>query len=732
MIVVITSVFDKQAIKRSHACPEEYMHGQKSIDIIEKECRSIFEKYKDVSLYLARAYMFDKILSETKIFFNKDELFVFGIENHHITGKIRYEKLVSIFSNSFPDSAKIHPLGYESGAFTGDCDFGHNCPDYKKLFRLGIGGIIKNAENELLKYTEGSNEYFFLKSVIVSYTALQKLIKRYIALCEVLKSENDNTALRYNTLVNIYENPPQNIHEALQLQMFVYSVITLVSENNARTLGMLDQLLLPFYQNDIKSAKFTDSDIRAILSHCFLHYCAMRFTANTPLCLCGVDENGNDDSNQLSLMILEEYAALDINDPKIQIRCHKNLPDEILRFAVKCIADGRNSIVFLNDDVIIPALSKLGAKESDAQNYVPVGCYEPLCAGKEIAATCAGRVILPKAVEYALSCGFDINIKKQIGKATKPLSEIKSFEEFYNIVKEQILFLSDTTINLCRDIEKLYPHVNSSPFLSALMDGCISEMSSRDAYDGGAKYNNTSINVFGIATFANELAVIKKAVFEEKRLSLSQLFDILKNNWEENEKLRLEFLHKYPKYGNSHPLPDGFAKDIVEFCAKTINGKANERGGVFRIGAFSIDWCFTFGKNLIASADGRFSGSPISKNMCASTATDKNGVTSLINSVTTIDYTNTPNGTVLDLMLHRSAFSGSDGIESTVSLIKTYMNLSGFAIQINVFDPQTLRLAQKMPEKYSNLQVRRCGWNVYFNELTLEEQNEFIKQAESL
>ena len=729
---MITKIYDKETLRLSHTAPEEYMLGEKSVDEIKDECTRIFEKYKDTSIFLARAYMFDKILSEARIFFNKDELFVYGVENCHITGHLRYVSLMAGLEKEYPESFALHSLGYESGAFTGDCDFGHNCPDYQKLFTLGIGGIVKEAETELEKYGSNCREYFFLQSVIISYTALQKLIKRYITLCEPLKDESENSALRYETLVNIYEHPPRNIHEALQLQMFLYSVITVIAENNARTLGLLDNLLFPYYKNDTESGKFSESDIRAILSHCFYRYYTMHFTANTPFTLCGLDEYGKDASNPLSLIILEEYFALDINDPKIQIRYHDDIPQEILRYAVECIAKGRNSIVFLNDDVVISSLIKLGAQACDARNYVPVGCYEPLCAGKEIAATCAGRVILPKAVEYALSCGFDHTIGTQVGKATKPIEEITSFDEFYSAVKEQVEYLSDITVKLCRDFEKLYPAVNSSPFLSALMDGCISRESARDAYDGGAKYNNTSINVFGIATFANELAVIKKAVFEEKRFALHELFDILKADFKGNEKLRLEFLHKYPKYGNRHPLPDGIAKDIVDLCAKTINGKENARRGVFRIGTFSIDWCFTFGKNLLASADGRYKGTAMSKNMCATTATDKSGVTALINSVTAIDYTKVPNGTVLDLMLHPSALSGKDGIESAVSLIKTYMALSGFAIQINVFDPKILQLARKMPEKYSTLQVRRCGWNVYFNELSLEEQNEFIKQAENL
>ncbi|MBE6571710.1 MAG: hypothetical protein E7656_05650 [Ruminococcaceae bacterium] len=724
---MLTAILDKAELKRAHEQKEPYLTVGTDLVTIEKECIQLFEKYKGTSVAVARAYVIDHILSNARIFYHPDELFVFGIENCNITGKIRYEMLWQSMKDVCPESATLQLLGYESGAYTGDCDFGHNCPDYDRLFALGIGGIIAQAKKRAEKYPENSREHDLLRSIVISYTALQKLIDRYIALAGKHKEKDENCALVYTSLLNIRENPPKNIHEALQLQMLLYSVMTIVTENNARTLGIFDKLIYPFYKNDVESGRFSEKDVRIILSHLFFRYYTMKFTANTPLCLCGQKEVCD-----FSLMVLEEYDSLDINDPKIQIRCHKELADDILEYAVSCISRGRNSIVFLNDDVVIAALTKLGADKEDAKNYVPVGCYEPLCAGKEIAATCAGRIILPKAVEYAFTSGYDLNIKKQVGAKTKPIEEIATFDEFYAIVKEQISHLSDITLKVCYDFERFYPNVNSSPFFTPLLCGCITEDGVHDAYDSGAKYNNTSINAFGIATLAGELSVIKKAVFEEKRLSLCELFDILKNDWQGNEELRIEFFEKYPKYGNGNALPDGIAADIMRYCASLINGVPNCRGGVFRLGAFSIDWCFTFGKNLLATADGRHSGDPMSKNMCAITATDKGGVTSLVRSVTSVDYTDIPNGTVLDLMLHRSVFSGEDGIKGVSALVRAYMKMGGFAVQINSFDPKVLRAAQKMPQKYSTLQVRRCGWNVYFNELSKKEQDEFIKQAENL
>ena len=196
--------------------------------------------------------------------------------------------------------------------------------------------------------------------------------------------------------------------------------------------------------------------------------------------------------------------------------------------------------------------------------------------------------------------------------------------------------------------------------------------------------------------------------------------------------LRLEALRSLPKYGNGIKKVDALGKDLVAFAASMINGKENHRGGVFRLGLFSIDYRITFGERLGATPDGRRNGEMLSKNMCAVTAMDKEGVTALISSVTSIDFTEVPDGTVLDLMLHSSAAEGDAGLLALSALLSVYMKRGGFALQMNIMSPEVLRAAQKEPEKYATLQVRLCGWNVYFTELNKVEQDELIRTCENV
>ena len=255
-------------------------------------------------------------------------------------------------------------------------------------------------------------------------------------------------------------------------------------------------------------------------------------------------------------------------------------------------------------------------------------------------------------------------------------------------------------------------------------------MAKIDIYcENGAKYCNSSVNAMGIATAADSLYAVKKLVYEDHELTLAELGEILKNDWAENEALRLRLRNRLPKYGTGVPEIDDTAAEIVEFVAKRINGHPNVKGGQYRLGTFSIDWRHMFGAKTAATPDGRRCGEAISQNSSASFGADKKGITAQILSVTKQDHTLTPNGSVLDLDFHSSAVKGEDGLAAMVATLRTYMKRGGFAVHYNVLNADVLRRAMERPEDYPNLQVRLCGWNALFTSLTEKEQDEFIARA---
>ena len=287
----------------------------------------------------------------------------------------------------------------------------------------------------------------------------------------------------------------------------------------------------------------------------------------------------------------------------------------------------------------------------------------------------------------------------------------------------------DEALRYVVTIEHYYDKINPDPILSSQYDESVRR--GVDVYEGGAKYNNSSLYLYSIASFVDGVLAVKKLVFDERRYTLDELFGILANNWQGNERLRAEMLRDPVKYGNADPTADALAAEIAAHCAALITNQPNGRGGVFKAALFSINHCFENGLHTMATPDGRRAGDPLSKNLSAVTSMDKHGVTALIRSVTEIDLSAFPTGSVLDIVLHPSAVKGEGGLEAFYGLLMTYFARGGFAMHGNVFVAEDLKRAKENPEAYKNLQVRVCGWNAYFVKLSETEQDAFIAQAEN-
>ena len=276
--------------------------------------------------------------------------------------------------------------------------------------------------------------------------------------------------------------------------------------------------------------------------------------------------------------------------------------------------------------------------------------------------------------------------------------------------------------------EAHYRHVHSAPIMSGTYISAMEK--GGDLYcDYTAKYNNSSVNAVGLATAVDSLAAIKKLVFDDKSITMDDFTEILRSDWKNEEPLRLMIKNKFPKFGINDKNTDRIATDIVDVLYSTVSGKPNVKGGIYRLGLFSIDWRWDFGKKTAASADGRHSGETLSQNTSASFGADKDGATAHLLSVTAIDASKTPNGAIVDIDLHSSAVQGENGIKTLISTLKTYFELGGFAVHYNILDTEILKDARQNPEKYPNLQVRLCGWNVLFSSLSEKEKDEFIARS---
>ena len=628
-----------------------------------------------------------------------------------------------IMNSKFMGAQNIvkHKAGGEVLAYDGWCDYGHTSPGWDDFLSFGFTGIIERSKNELAAggLTEEQAEYY--GAIIKVWSAAIEYMKRSADKAESLGKREVAGALRALTMP-----APETLWEAMVAIVQYYDFQNSVESTAVRTLGRIDHLLYPFYQKDVEEGRITPDDAADMTDKFLRKLNDFKVPANVAFAVAGTRYDGSNYVNEYSYIILRRLVELKLPFVKVHFLYDTSLPRDFVRIVFEGIRKGSNSFVFISDRAAKAALEGIGISRADADYYTVIGCYETAGFG-EVPCTCAGRVNLPKALELTLTGGIDMMTGKQVDSAQN--NDFASFDELFEAYLFRVDECCDAVFDLLDTREALMGEYHTAPFYSATMRHSF-ELG-KDIYQSGGKYNNTSINALGVATATDSLLAIKKLVFDDKKLTLSALVDMLKNNWEGNELLRERVKRTFPKYGMGDEFADSITRLTLERLANRINGRPNAKGGVYRFGAFTVDWRFPFGEKTAASADGRLAGETLSKNLCATLGCDREGVTAHISSAAKQGGTITPNGSVVDISFHSSAVQGENGLRAMMASLDAFVEAGGAAIQYNVLDAETLNDAKAHPENYPNLQVRVCGWNATFISLTEKEQDEFIKEAEA-
>ena len=629
---------------------------------------------------MTRAWLFHLLCSKGRIAVEPDDYFADKLEHHDLLLLLRNEWWKLEEEQEFKNDPPAIP-----GAWDAILDAGHTCPDWRNLLKYGFTGLRDRA---------AARSGVFYQAVAMVYDATITLIKRF------------DEALPNPALAALAERPPRTFQEALQLA-YLYHELQEMDGEALRSMGRFDQLYSAFYSNDIKAGRLTRDQAKELLKYFWI-----KFFAKTQGKLFGKPFLFGPEINELSYLAFETFREMQTVDPKFHVRLAERTPKDFLEKVAGCIHAGCTGIVIVNDARQIEMLRRNGKTLDDARDYILIGCYEPAVMGKEMNWSGGAALNLAKAVELVLAAGDYSSFDKLMAAYIKALDS-------------QFAISADKS----RREERLWPKVNPAPLLSGTMDSCM--LMDLDVSQGGATYNTTGYMAVGIANAADSLAVIKQLVFEEGICTLAELRAALAANWQGWEQLRLTAQHRVPKWGNNDDRVDAIAVKITDYLGERINHEPNARDGVFQAALFGIIvTAKSFGKHTGALPDGHLAGEPLTMNTSATPGMDKNGVTSLINSVTKIDLSQFPCGTVLDIMLHPSALGGQEGIETLCSIIRSHFAQGGMAIQFNIFDAGMLRDAKRHPDKYANLQVRVCGWNVRFADLAPDEQDIFIAKAE--
>lgn len=682
---------------------------------------------------VARATAIKYVLENERLYVNEHDYFVglysLGRLANSVTSDIWQHET---FKERKPETLKNSDLFNRSGAVANWTDYDHVVPDWESLMNLGFKGIRERARQYREKHAQNgtlTNETAaFFDGIDIEYGAIISVIDRMYKYAAA--ADNEKSAKVAKCLKALRDGAPTDIYEAMQL-IFIYFIISeCVDSFQVRSLGNgLDRTLYRFYENDLKTGRYSRDEIRSFLAYFLLQWSAIGNYWGQPFYLGGTNKDGSTKYNDLSYDILDVYDELGIYNPKIQLKINSNTPERLLNKAFDMVRRKNASIVFCCEPGMIKAVMGYGATYEEALDMDIRGCYETGIRANE-SSTGEGYINCAKAVEYVFSNGFDKGINEQVGIKTGELAEFGSFEDFYAAFIKQLDYLIEKAIEISDDQDRFLSYVNPSSMFSATTEHALK--CGKDGYFNGLKFNNTALLCCAFASAVDSLMAVKKFVYDDKTVTLRELSDALDADWNGYERLCLKIRKDAHKYGNHDEVTDIYAAAIADFFSSRVSNIPNGRGGVYKVDMHSARQFIEQGKKTLASADGRKNGDILSKNGSPCDGMDKNGATALIESALNLTPTNFRESFGLDMMLHPSAVEGDDGLRVLKALLETYMESDGMTMQFNIFNSETLRDAQKNPEKYRNLQVRVCGWNVLWNNLSEKEQNAYIIRAENI
>lgn len=617
---------------------------------------------------------------------------------------------------------------------------GHICPNTKKWLTLGPSGIRQQAMEHLAN-AEGKQKDFY-ESVVLVMEGACHFIARYADLAQQMYQQSGKANLLEvaNVCKKLSQAPAETYHEAVQATWFLYVILQMEGNASSFSPGRMDQYLYPYYEAS-RAQGMTLTDALELTECLWLKFNQLvylrnsnsaRYFAGFPIgfnvAIGGQNADGSDATNELSFLFLQAQSHLLLPQPNLSLRIHKNSPQELLEAASRVIGMGSGMPQVFNDEAVIPALKSHGVSHEDAMNYAIVGCVELTTHGNALAWSDAAMFNLVKALELTLHHGVDQLTGEKTGLDLGDLTTYKTFEELEAAFAKQIDYFSDRMVECVSQVEKMHEALLPTPFLSAVIDDCISK--GQDVTQGGAHYNFAGVQAIQIANVADSLAAIKALVYDQKKLTAEELLNALRTNFQDAPLVRATLVNKAPKYGNDVEWVDQLGAKWANYFADGLKKYRNGRGGIYQMGLYTVSAHVPMGQNVGASADGRYAKDPLADGgVSAMYGRDVNGPTALLHSVSKLPFEKASNGTLLNMKFLPQFFKTQTGIEKFTQLLRAVCRLGISHIQFNVLNEADLRAAQEKPEDYRGLTVRVAGYTAYFTELARDLQDEIIART---
>ena len=670
----------------------------------------IIGETKGQPLIVTRTKCLTALFDQARLSVLADDRFVDCFPEWYVLTDLRNARLGKAFGNY-----QSSRTGHAGGA---GLDFSHTCPDWWAVMELGPTGLADRARRRL-KTAETEKEKLFLGCVVQCYEAVSRLCVRWADVAERRGAKACAEDLRW-----IARNPPKTFAQAIQWTL-LYDRCQEAEGEDLRSQGPFDRLYLKYYEADLAAGRETRESVKELVGRYFDKYFAQQHPNCKNILLGGYDAKGEPVWNDLTEIALEVHYERNRVNPKLTFRYGLKTPRAQLEKVAKCVADGRNSFVFMNEEVSQEMFLRRGKKADDLQYMGLIGCYEPAILGREVIASMAAGINLAKPLELALNDGRGFD-GQDIGIRCPVPKDYAAFEHEY---LRQLGSVIDRVLARSRTIESDWFDLHPAPLFSGTFPLCVER--AKDAHDGGLDYEQSGCVCVGFGTVVDSLAAVRYLVDEKKLVTMTELRDILKADWKGHEELRLRARREAPKWGNNDDRVDALAKRVFSAVTDRVNTTRNGHGGTYQAGFWSIYMDIDRGRNTGATPEGRRAGEKLSRNNVATAGCGREGPTALVLSNAKLDLAAACDGHVTDVILPATLSKGPKAVENIVAFLETFSRVRGQCLHVNCFDSKTLRDAQAHPEKYPTLQIRVCGWNVLWNNLSKTEQDHFIATAEA-
>ena len=661
-----------------------------------------------------------------------------------------------------PESTRqIHEEGIiraEGNLTSGD---GHLAVNFEKILKIGIGGYLNliKQKRRALELTTRDNllkDQFFM-AMEIGLAGVENFIGRFEQLA-LSMGEKENDAERKAELrriggicSNIKQSAPKNFYEALQLVYFIQLVLQIESNGHSVSLGRMDQYLYPFYERDIKNDSITEDFATELLENTWIKLYSInkirswshtRYSVGSPLyqnvTIGGQTIEGKDAVNEVSYLILSSVGKTKLTQPNLTVRYHSRMSDDFMIRCIKVIEAGFGMPALNSDEIIIPSLLRLGVEKHDAYNYSAIGCVEVAVPGKW-GYRCTGMSFLNfmRVLLAGLNDGYDTESKKTFCSGIGKLEEFQSFEDVLAAWKKQVEFYARATVAIDTAVDIALEENVPDVICSAFVDDCIER--GKTVKEGGAKYDFISGLQVGIANLGNSLAAIKKLVFDEERISKSQLMKNLANNFAgpDGEQVRQVLINSGPKYGNDDDYVDDLLTEAYMCFINELEKHHNTRygrgpiGGKYYAGTSSISANVPSGAVVPATPDGRKAYTPLAEGASPFSGTDLKGPTAVFKSVAKLPTDRIAGGVLLNQKLSPLAIRNDRDKKKLIALLRTFFDdLKGWHVQYNVVSRETLLAAKENPQEYRDLVVRVAGYSAFFTTLSPDAQDDIIARTE--